>query len=386
MYDFAVIGAGINGTFMAHFLTKAGKRVLLMDRFGIASGGSGAAGAFLAPKVGKGGDLKMIVNEAYRFCIDYYTANFPHLLTQKGLLHLPKDHQDALENFPVFKERSEIPFEPFDNELVELLQDPVLAKEGIYFPDSGLIEPDRLCEALAESADFVCEALTKLDYKEDHYRINEAFSAKEVVLATGAFESALELPYMQLRPIWGERIEVLSSTQTLCNYHQNLSISATKPDGRIVIGATHKQHSFYEPLEAHNAEALLDKAKSLAVLEDTQIVDHRGGVRSGSYDYLPILGRVVDHEKSLDKFPDLQKGAKVNPKEFCYYPNISIINGVGGRGFVLAPYLAKMLTRMLVEGEPVDSRLEQHRLFTRWAKKKGNYTKPLDKKTAKDNG
>ena len=46
IYDTAIIGAGINGCSCAYFLREAGQNVVLIDREGIASGGSGAAGAF----------------------------------------------------------------------------------------------------------------------------------------------------------------------------------------------------------------------------------------------------------------------------------------------------------------------------------------------------
>ncbi|HFS82645.1 MAG TPA: FAD-dependent oxidoreductase, partial [Epsilonproteobacteria bacterium] len=53
-YDAIVIGAGIAGASAAYFLREKGDRVLVLDKQGIARGGSGAAGAFVSPKIGKG--------------------------------------------------------------------------------------------------------------------------------------------------------------------------------------------------------------------------------------------------------------------------------------------------------------------------------------------
>ena len=47
MYDVAIIGAGINGVSVAHEFAEAGKRVIIFGMEGIASGGSGAGGAFI---------------------------------------------------------------------------------------------------------------------------------------------------------------------------------------------------------------------------------------------------------------------------------------------------------------------------------------------------
>ena len=52
VYDTIIIGAGIAGATTAHMLTQKGQSVLVLDKNGIASGGSGAAGAFVSPKIG----------------------------------------------------------------------------------------------------------------------------------------------------------------------------------------------------------------------------------------------------------------------------------------------------------------------------------------------
>ena len=66
-YDSIIIGAGIAGASTAHALTQKGQKVLVFDKKGIASGGSGAAGAFVSPKIGKGSPLQTLTNEAFSF-------------------------------------------------------------------------------------------------------------------------------------------------------------------------------------------------------------------------------------------------------------------------------------------------------------------------------
>ena len=66
IYNTIVIGAGIAGCCVAHFLHKKGVEILVLDRSGIAaSGGSGAAGAFVSPKIGKGSPLQTLMKPTY---------------------------------------------------------------------------------------------------------------------------------------------------------------------------------------------------------------------------------------------------------------------------------------------------------------------------------
>jgi len=46
-----------------------------------------------------------------------------------------------------------------------------------------------------------------------------------------------------------------------------------------------------------------------------------------------------------------------------------MINGSGGYGFVLAPYLAKMLRDEILSGTKINEKLAPARFFARWAKK-----------------
>ena len=368
MYDFAIIGAGVNGCFMAYRLAQAGKKVILLDPKGIGGSGSQAAGAFLSPKVGKGGDLKAIVNDAYKVAVEFYHQNTPSLFTQNGLLHFPKDEEDALKNFPEFKKLSDNTFtKPTKNHL-DLLKRKDIAKEGLFFADAGIVDPLALCQHLSHGIKCINQKVENSSWNGSSWDL-ECCQANNLILASGAYPLSVEADYIKLRAVWGERIEITSDTKVDINYHQNISISATKENNRIVIGATHKQHQLDKELDPNEAQLLLDKADAIMDLKNIKVMDHRGGVRAGSFDYLPMIGPIVDTLETLAKFPKLINGTKVDEKLLCYYPNVHIINGVGGRGFVLAPYLSLLLSNALLNNETIDTRLTTYRLFNRWVKK-----------------
>lgn len=86
VYDFIIIGAGVAGCNCAHALNKAGKKVAIIDKEGVAKGGSGAAGAFLSPLLGKVNSYNSLVNNALKFSIDFYEALVPQAIVKKGVL------------------------------------------------------------------------------------------------------------------------------------------------------------------------------------------------------------------------------------------------------------------------------------------------------------
>ncbi len=371
MFDIAIIGAGINGSALAYFLAKAGKKVAIFDGGGIASGGSGAAGAFISPKIAKGGDLKAVSDEAFEFSLDFYNKNFPEYIVNSPLLHLSKNI-DENEKVRHFKEHTHLHVSNPDNSLINILEPTCKDFESLYLDKSGVVNAKGICEALVSDCKFINEEVTSLKHKDDFWKVN-TYKSLHVVLATGAYKKLLDLPYIALRGVWGHRIDIETTTTIPVNMHQFVSISTSK-DGKAAIGATHDVH--YHPqkntkaydIEVGRAE-LLEKASKTLALKDVKILKDYTGLRSGSNDYLPIIGSLVNIKKTIEKFPKIVKGKKYPRDELCYYPNLFMINGTGGYGFVLAPYLASQLAKRILNNKKIDKRLEPSRFFERFIKR-----------------
>jgi tRNA 5-methylaminomethyl-2-thiouridine biosynthesis bifunctional protein len=172
----------------------------------------------------------------------------------------------------------------------------------------------------------------------------------------------------------GHRIDIRTSTKIGAIIHHRVSLAPTDSEGNSAIGATHNVH--YHPQkndEPYDIEAgrqeLLEKAMATVSLGEVEILRDYTGLRSGSNDYMPMLGRLVDAQATLAAFPELRNGAKVDTSEYCYYEDLYMINGSGGYGFVLAPYLASQLCEHIAHQNDIDEQLEPARFFTRWVKK-----------------
>jgi len=371
MYDIAIVGAGINGCSVAHEFTQEGKKVILFDMEGIAHGGSGAAGAFISPKFSKAGELKEILHDAFVYSMEFYEKNFAHILTKAQLLHIAKDESDT-EILKVYKKETDLELLEPSQETVDTLSEESRNQENISI-NAGVVNAACMCEAMAKSAKFIKQKVESIVYDNGAWVIDETYSAKNVVLATGAYESVVKEPYIQLRGVWGHRIDIKTTTENSHSIHQFVSISPSS-DGQLAIGATHNVH--YHPqtatepydIEAGRAE-LLEKASRTMNLENVEVVKDYTGLRSGSFDYMPLVGSLVISNETLQNKNIRFKVKKADFREYEYYPNLYMINGNGGYGFVLAPYLAKMLKEHILSGKKISERVSPARFFARWAKK-----------------
>ena len=366
MRDVAIVGAGINGTALAYRLAKEGVDVALFDTE-IASGGSGAAGAFLSPKFLKSSDVKTLINDALQEAFSFYEEVGPALIRRYPLLHIAKDERDA-KNIRYMKEH---------NEIMPLDTSPPFIPENeyVYTDRSALVDAKRMCERLAERVMLHKERITKIVRKADGWSLNGKYNVKKLILATGAYGSLIEEPYLAgvLRGIWGHRIDVTCDFNSDVSIHQYVSISASEA-GRFSIGATHDVH--FRPgsgvaydYEKGRAE-LIEKANRTIKLGEVKVLYDYVGLRSGSIDHLPIVGKVADFDATLKKLGSFElKKKRQDFNEYIYHPDLYMINGSAGYGFVLAPMLSRLLSEHILQGTSLPSKLEPVRFLPRYVRR-----------------
>ena len=364
-YDVIVVGAGINGCCLAYKLHNLGQKVLVLEQEEVASGGSGAAGAFINPKISKSGELKDLIEKSYLYSMDFYKTNFLPFTNLAPLLHISK-YEDENDKVEVFKEKTELKTSKTPDEIKELLTEYVKPFESVYLEDNAIVEAKDICNEMLIDIEYKKIKVTTPQYKDGLWQI-EGFKAKKLVLATGAYDEVVSEPYLKLRRIFGQRCDIESSTFMEATIHHEVSVSATKKNGRISLGASHYLNQDDLPLKEQGALDMIELALKSVKLKDIKIHSSYCGMRSGSNDYLPILGRLVSAKKSLELDASALKGNK--QAELNYIPELYMINGVGGYGFVLAPYLSELLCKALVNDSEIPEFLEPKRFYYRWAKK-----------------
>ena len=106
---------------------------------------------------------------------------------------------------------------------------------------------------------------------DDYWVIDDYIKTKNIILATG-YEEIIDIPYIKIRPVWGERIEIKADFEDneicslkKCYFHKNCSIGEI--DGIIKIGATHKRNCLECRENEEEARELIEKAKEKILKE-----------------------------------------------------------------------------------------------------------------------
>lgn len=382
-YDYIIIGAGIAGCSIAHFLSKYSKSILLIDRnCDLAQGASGAAGAFLSPLLGKDNKFKDLVNEALKFSTKFYKENIPEEINNCGVVRIPKNDEDRVK-FESYKPYMDFSYKE--------------EGEGYFFEIGSQVNVYGICSFLAKNVE------KAFNYEVNYIRkngnswlISNDYETENLILSTGADIELIDEEYFKIRAVWGQKIEVYTTSTISKNYHKECSLSSSKlieekNKNRVAIGATHHRlncdvelcnlciqganinktssHSYSIDTLNKDTQKLLSLANDIKKLEDVEVCDVKVGARASSLDYFPMVGKLIDSKKTIEKFPHLKNGSFIKDEMLTNIDNLFVLNGVGGRGFVLSPYLAKNLVEHIINNSNLSKDITTHRLFKRWVKK-----------------
>lgn len=365
IYDVIVIGAGIAGISAAYWLNEAGQKVLILEKDGLLSGASGAAGAFLSPRLGKGGELQQITNRAYLFALDFYKKNAPEGFYQKGLVRIPKDDKDA-EQFEVYKKHFEFSYKWCEPKDFPFISSEYLKSGAFFFEHSAFVDPMTVAKKLTTSIDVRFDYEAKPIYKDGFWHIGE-FTTKNIVLATGADNLPVETPYITIGGVWGERVDVKTSAKIPVTIHKKLSVSPNI-DGIVRIGATHVRNDSRSEIERVN-QLIQDAIELVPELKGCELVKIYSGHRSAVNDHFPIAGNLADANEAKNRFKPQYKNIKLESEELPYLSGCYIIGGFGGRGFVFGPLIGKMLADKILKNKSIDLTVSTDRYLVRYLKR-----------------
>ena len=321
----AIVGAGIAGAALAYQARQLGLMVDIYDQDGVGAGASGNAAALVTPRFDLGDDaIAGLFADALDYATRLYRRLAPEAVLAKGTLLYetsPRDAErfDRISRQDVFAQGDIGPFRPGGeatetsglrlNAALAVLPRPILESLlGDAAIRTGRITGYRTHEA---GVDLVMEAAS------------ETYDA--IILASG--DGLIDLcPDLDVRPVRGQ-IE-----QAVSNAKPDKPVSwggyaVPLPDG-FLFGATHDRGDrgtdVRDADRARNLESLAKGLPELAAIAVDSRLNSRASIRVTTRDHLPFAGRLTDRVYAL--------------------------GGLGGRGFCLAPLLARALLAEITGG------------------------------------
>ena len=192
---------------------------------------------------------------------------------------------------------------------------------------------DRYAAVLSERGLFHTESWSD-DHWDNERKTWHGRAYRGVVLATGF--GIAQSRYFGYLPVQGTKGELLTiHAPGLGEEHIVKSGVFLLPLGNDYyrVGST---YSWDDPTDTPTEQARIKLEKDLEalLLIPYQVVDHRAGLRPTVPDRRPLVG--------------------VHPN----YPSLSVINGMGSRGVVMAPSAAKALVTHLIDNEPLAEEID----------------------------
>lgn len=320
-YDALVVGAGVVGCAIAYHLTKAGLRVALVDKGGVASEASQAGAGMLAP-LAESGEATQQQSPFLRLCLAglrCYDDLDRQLEDETGI---DIELVNAATLRPAFDEHEVEELQVAMNTQQHLLPgmewvkgkaarevEPLLPQtvQGVLIsPSERNVQAPRLALAYARGSAaqgaLIFEGRSAGPFIRQGQRVvgmetaDGPIHAEMVVLATGAWAArwhAATSP-LPIFPVKGQMLAlraapVLRLRHTI--YYHKLGYMLPKADGSIYVGATSEFAGFDKAVTAEGMVALLAVVtKIVPELKKARFERAWAGLRPGSADNLPLLG------------------------------------------------------------------------------------------------
>ncbi|REE27308.1 glycine/D-amino acid oxidase-like deaminating enzyme [Winogradskyella pacifica] len=175
-----------------------------------------------------------------------------------------------------------------------------------------------------------------IQFKDDaiHY---ENFKTKQIVFAEGF--GVKHNPYFNTIPLTGSKGEILTikAPKLKIKYAIKSSVFVIPlGDDLYNVGSTYNNDDKSNIPTESAKEELISKLKTFITC-DFQVVNHIAGVRPTVKDRRPLVGRHPKHH------------------------NLYVLNGLGTRGVMIAPYVADKLFKFIEHNESLDAEIDVNR-------------------------
>lgn len=346
--DVVVIGGGVIGCSIALRLAQAGASVTVIERGAVGCEASRAAAGMLSPQAESEKPdaffrLALKSRAMYREFVEELSAlsGINAQYRDEGTLVVSvAGTTDNFDRWVTWQLETGLRLERLTKEALREVEPAVTesATGAIFLPDDHQVDNRLLMDALAvairrtgvriientEVAGFLIESGRAVGVAIS----DEKVYAGAVVVAAGSWSGKL---FEQLRaalptiPVRGQMLALRSSALRHVLHSSHVYL-VPRLDGRLLVGATVEYAGFQKAVTAAAVHTLLDAAMELVpALACAEVLETWSGLRPGTPDHLPILGR-------------------------CEVDNLWLATGHFRNGILLAPATAELLCQSILSG------------------------------------
>ena len=347
-FDYIITGQGIAGTLLSYTLLQAGQRVLVIDEYKANSASRIAAGV-INPVSGRRFEMGWMYDEIYPFARNTYQQlekllNVPVFRERDIWMVLPSEQLQAAFNAKTTSGAALQYTSPADASLWDawlhqpygaaivkgatvLLQN-LLPAWRAYLREKQLLLEERL------DTDLLQISPAGVRYKE--------ISARALIFCEGAqtVDNPWFGPYIPYLLNKGEVLKVRIPGLITENIIKR-SITLVPQEKEIFwVGSTFAW-DYPDELPTPEKRAYLEEGLQQLLKVPYTVLEQQAGVRPSGKDRRPIMGLHPEHQA------------------------LGMFNGLGTKGCSLAPYMADMLSRHLLQGQPLLQETDIKRYFNR---------------------
>lgn len=329
--DYLIVGQGIAGTMMAYHLIKAGKRILVVDN-GVSSS-SMIAGGLFNPVTGRRFVKSWLIDELLP-CAETVYKDMEVILGKKLLYKLP------IVKYLSGEEEKEVYERSIQDDKKKYIAGFTASESGNKYASceikgGGYIDTLLLITAFRKYLDQQ-HSFVESNFAYNDIIINELnivwgdFQACSIIFCEGY--RATENPYFPGLPFNLAKGEILT-VRIPGLYAENILMSTgyLVPVGNDIykMGSTYEWDDLTTLPTEKGRKELIGKLKKITELP-FEILNHEAGIRPAVKQRRPLLGK-----------------SHINDKMF-------ILNGLGTKGVILAPYFALQLAEYILQGKPIE--------------------------------
>ena len=360
--NIAIIGAGITGCSLAHFLANTGWDVTLIEsQDDIASGGSGNPVAAIYPKF-------MLNDKAYN---DFMLKSFMFTTAWIDKLGLNKDDYrfdgaiEILEEAYSHKLEINLSGGSVDQEkILTLIDKPILKKylmnqdlSGLLFHRGGWVNPIALCRHLVNHSNIKIltnQKIISIEKLNNEWTLKtkdqKIFKSDHVAICNAAYLHQFDLTQHLHTDAFRGQINWVNSTPfqmpsiVICDE----GYLAPLMQNKHIFGATYGMNDFNKDLR------LSDTKKNIASIKKIhrefhnyclaqKTISGRVSWRASTKDRKPYVGRIFNNEL----FKKMRVRELAQTDQLPWLDNLYVASGFGSRGFTFAPYCTFVLANLI---------------------------------------